>query len=346
MKVVFCNHISLSYGGGGEKWTITVAKYLRSRGYDVKVYALPYTPNNRHNLVPSKILEDIPYYEGWRHNVNADVAYVFYNPLAYLFFRCRGCIRIAGLHSNVYFMPKTPPISYGTPAIISRILYKIIGKYDISTYDIIHIVNKACEMKGVKRKVIYIPNFVNTKIYKPIGRKYEKFTVLFVGRPSWQKGWDIFLQVAKMLKSNESNIDILWAGGTYSNPDNLVRGLGYISDELKLSRIYSMAHITLYPSLSDLFPLTIAESLASGTPVITTPIETHKSMKLPLIYASTAEEFAKKIMEIKNMYERNPKEYSKLITEGRRAVEELYDIEKVLPRFEMFINILGSHKGT
>jgi hypothetical protein len=47
MKIALCLHISLSYGGGGEKWSWIVARHLRSRGHEVEVRALPYTPHSR-----------------------------------------------------------------------------------------------------------------------------------------------------------------------------------------------------------------------------------------------------------------------------------------------------------
>lgn len=336
MKIALCLHISLSYGGGGEKWSWIVARYLRSKGHDVEVHALPYTPHNTRVLDPIEVLKYIPYCESWRHHIEADVAYVFYNPVAYLFFKCRGCVKIAGIHSYVYFMPKTPPISYGAPAIIARILYKLIGGVDLSIYDAIHVVNKIHKVKH--RNVFYVPHFVDMSIYRPTFKKRDRFTVLFVGRANWQKGWDIFLRVAKLLKTRGHDIDFWWAGGNLGHPSTVIHGLGYIADEVELSKVYSSAHVTLYPSRSNTFGFPIIESLACGTPVITTPIETHKSLGLPLIYASTPEKFVQRILEIKEMYERRPEEYKRLIDEGLRAVERQYDSKKVLPKLEAMFN--------
>jgi len=81
----------------------------------------------------------------------------------------------------------------------------------------------------------------------------------------------------------------------------------------------------------------MAESLACGTPVITTPIETHISLELPPIYASTVEEFAEKVLEVKELYEKRPEGYQRLADMGRRAVVERYDAKKVLQMFESMI---------
>jgi glycosyltransferase involved in cell wall biosynthesis len=344
MKVAFNLHISLSYGGGGEKWAWTVARYLRSRGHNVEVHALPYIPHNRRVVDPSDVLGDIPYYESWIHDIEADIAYIFYNPFAYLFFKCKGCAKIAGMHSNIYFMPKTPPITYGVVSLTARALYKLIGVADLSLYNAVHIVNKALKVRH--RNLFYVPHFIDTTIYRPLFKKRDRFTVLFVGRASWQKGWDTFFHVAKMLNKEGGDLEFLWAGGHLNGSNDIIRGLGYIVSEAKLSKIYSSAHVTLYPSRSDTFGLTIVESLACGTPVITTPIETHKSLGLPLIYASTSEEFVQRILEIKRMYERTPEEYKRLVDEGRRAVERQYDIRIVLPQLEAMFNKVLTERPT
>jgi len=334
MRISLCLHTSLAYGGGGEKWAWSVAKYLKERGYEVIVRALPYTPHGRRVVDPAKVLGDIPYYEAWIHTVDADVAYIFYNPFAYTFFKCtKNCTRIAGMHSNVYFLPRTPPITYGIPAVIARLLYKVIGLADLSLYDAVHVVNKAIRVRHPR--VFYIPLFIDTNTYRPLEKKQDKFTVLFVGRPSWQKGWDIFVQVAKILKKRGVDIEFLCVGCTTHGP--FIRGLGYIDSNRELAKVYSSAHVTLYPSRSDTFGLVMAESLACCTPVITTPIETHMSLELPLIYASTVEEFAEKVLEVKELYEKRPEDYQRLADMGRRAVVERYDAKKVLQMFESMI---------
>jgi len=334
VKISLCLHISLSYGGGGEKWAWTVARYLKERGYNVEVRTLPYVPHGRRVVDPAKVLGDIPYYEAWMHTVDADIAYVFYNPFAYIFFKCtRNCIRIAGMHSNVYFLSRTPPVTYGIPAVAARLLYKVIGLADLSLYDVVHVVNKAIRVRHPR--VLYVPLFVDTNTCKPLAKKRDKFTVLFVGRPSWQKGWDIFVQVAKTLKKRGVDVEFLCAGCT--THDSFIQGLGYIDSDRELAKVYSSAHITLHPSRSDTFGLVILESLACGTPVITTPIETHTSLELPLIHSSTVKEFLKKVLEVKKLYEKRPEDYQRLADMGRKAVEERYDVKKVLQKFEGMI---------
>jgi len=335
VRISLCLHISLSYGGGGEKWAWTVAKYLRRRGHQVEIRALPYTPHGRRAVSPRelvRILDGIPYHEGWNHTVNSDISYMFYNPLGYLLFRCKSK-KIAGIHSNVYFMPKIPPLNYGLPAIFSRLLYKVMGVADLSIYDAIHIMNKAIKVRH--KKIYYIPNFVDTDVYKPITKKRDKFTVLYVGRPSWQKGWDVFLTAAKVLRSKYNDMEFIWAGGTGDEMSN-VRGLGYVSNEYDLAKLYSSAHITIYPSRADNFPLVLVESLACGTPVLTTRIPAHLSLDLPLLYANDAIGFSQKIVDLYREWKKDP-DYLISTSIKLRDVAMEYDSKKVLLMFEKML---------
>lgn len=335
MKIALCLHISLAFGGGGEKWAWTVAKYLHKRGHQVEIHALPYTPHGRKVINSNelaKILDGIPYYEAWHHTVSSDISYMFYNPLGYVFFHCKSK-KIAGIHTNVYFMPKIPPLNYGLPAILSRLVYKVMGTADLSMYDAIHIINKAIKVRH--KRVYYIPNFVNTDIYKPMTKKRDNFTVLYVGRPSWQKGWDVFVTLANLLRSKCSNVEFIWVGGT-CNRANGIKGLGYVTREQELARLYSSAHVTVYPSRADNFPLVVVESLACGTPVLTTGIPAHLSLDLPLLFANNVDEFSQKIMNLYNEWKKDPDYFASLGIKLRNLAMR-YDSKNILPIFERML---------
>ncbi|MEM2102819.1 MAG: glycosyltransferase family 4 protein [Candidatus Bathyarchaeia archaeon] len=338
MKIAFCLHISLTYGGGGEKWTINVANALEKRNHKIEIRALPYTPHKRKVLKTQDVLnENILYTESWHHGLDADVAYVFYNPLSNIFFKMK-CPRVAGIHSQVYFLSKTPPITYGIPAIISRSLYKAIGRVDLSSFDGIHIVN---EFPVYHNNVFYIPNFVNAEIYHPVKPKSDKFTALFIGRPTWQKGWDTFFEAASILKRKHKDIEFKVAGFDHKKTGK-IRYLGYISDENELAKIYSSAHVALLPSRADTFGVTILESLACGTPVVTTPSSPHKNLRLPLFYAETADEFAKAIEQLRSLWIKNPGAYQKISEEAKNAAKK-YDMQVILPKIEeMFVKVSKS----
>ncbi|MDH5374577.1 MAG: glycosyltransferase family 4 protein [Candidatus Bathyarchaeota archaeon] len=333
MKIAFCLHISLAYGGGGEKWTIALAKALKDKGHNIEIYALPYVPNKRKVLQLQKTsLDSIPYHEAWRHRIGADVAYIFYNPLSYVFFKTK-CPKIAGIHSQIYFLPKTPPITYGIPAILARLFHKIIGEADLSLFDAVHMVNK---IQIKHRKIHYIPNFVDSNVYKPRNEKNCRFTVLFAGRPSWQKGWDIFLKVAYIVKKMHPDIDFMWAGGHDEEIKGVVNCLGYIGKDKQLSEVYSAAHLVLLPSRSDIFGVTILESLACGTPVITTPITTHKALNLPLFYGEHTWDFVRAIEQLRFLWQNDKEKYMEISSESQEAVK-VYEKSKIVKKIEAML---------
>ena len=326
----------MSYGAGGEKWTWTIANYLKYKGYKVEIYALPYAPHGRRVVKPEKVLDNIPYHESWIHNVDADIAYIFYNPLAYIPFRCNS-LKIAGIHTNVYFLPKSPPITYGGAAVFSRFLYKAIGRFDLSLYDAVHLVNKGANVRH--KKVFNISNFVDTDKYKPLTSKFDRFTVLFCGRPIWQKGWDIFLKTAILSKKKHNNVDFAWVGGYDEKIRKYVRCLGYVSTDEQMADIYSSSHLVLQPSRSEggYPPLSILESLACGTPAIVTPLKIYHGIELPLIYASTTEDILRKISEIRRNWVNGT--YDELSRKCRSRVG-IFAKKTVLPKIEnMFIEM-------
>ncbi|MCP8320575.1 MAG: glycosyltransferase family 4 protein [archaeon] len=185
------------------------------------------------------------------------------------------------------------------------------------------------------RKIYYIPNFVDTDEYKPVTNKRDKFTVLYVGRPSWQKGWDVFLTVAEALRSKYNDMEFIWVGGTGDEMSS-VRGLGYVTDDHELAKLYSSAHITVHPSRADNFPLVIVESLACGTPVLTTRIPAHLSLDLPLLYANDVIGFSREIVDLYREWKKDP-DYLVSPSSRLRDVTMKYDSKKVLPMFEKML---------
>jgi len=109
-----------------------------------------------------------------------------------------------------------------------------------------------------------------------------------------------------------------------------VEGLGFLSDE-ELVHVYSQSHLLVYPSKSDMFGLVILEALACNTPVITTSIESHKALNLPLIYANTPLEFFRRILSMFKLWKEG--KYHEFASRLRAYVTK-YGVNKVIPRIE------------
>lgn len=133
--------------------------------------------------------------------------------------------------------------------------------------------------------VTRISHGVDTARYRPRDEQHEavsddKLTLLFVGRLISRKGAD--LAVGSLAATDRDDVELLIAGTGRLEADlkqlarkhgieNRVQFLGYVADE-DLPLLYSSVDATLFTSNYEGFGLVFMESLASGTPVIGTPV--------------------------------------------------------------------------
>jgi len=336
MKVALCHHYSLTFYGGGERFLIDVANQLIKRGHEVAIYALPI---GRRPVNLDMQLQGIEYHESFIHNIkNADVAYVVYAPIVHNFF-VGNCPKIGAIHAFVFLdelqHPEITNMSYvnfvkefGIPRFISRLYFNRLEHKRLNGFDGIHVINKEAFRKFQgKKRVYYVPNWIDTSYFKPIEEKNEKFSVLFTGRKT--KGFSSFVKIADYLKEKE--IDFFAIGPDVESTNN-VKSLGFITDVKKLIWLYSKMHILVYTSRIDVFPLTLLEASACKVPIIAFPTKAIKGLDLPLFYATSTNEFAQKIYQIQDMWKTKKEDYLKL-ADSMRVEATRYDVNNVFPKF-------------
>lgn len=134
-------------------------------------------------------------------------------------------------------------------------------------------------------RISVISHGVDTERFRPRDRPHEAvdpeaFTVLFVGRLISRKGAD--LAIRALAATDDESIELLVAGTGRQRPklesmvhelgvSDRVRFLGYV-EESELPRLYSSADVTLFLSNYEGFGLVFMESMASGTPIVGTPV--------------------------------------------------------------------------
>lgn len=136
--------------------------------------------------------------------------------------------------------------------------------------------------------ILRIPNFVDTDVFFPDPTGFEKLPtnkkiILFVGRIEEVKGLELFIDVVGRLnKTADDWVGVIVGNGSYqSNLEAYSRQvgnagsitfLGPIYNQSELRKIYSMAQVLLLTSHYEGVPMTVLESLACGTPVISTDV--------------------------------------------------------------------------
>jgi glycosyltransferase involved in cell wall biosynthesis len=122
-------------------------------------------------------------------------------------------------------------------------------------------------------RIALVPYGVDLEFFTPIQESRSKFTVLFVGHLVRQKGLHYLLEAWRRLKL--SNAELRIVGGLGSSHKWLSAYCGDATflgtlEKDALRREYRQADLLCLPSLSDGFGLVVLESLACGTPVLTT----------------------------------------------------------------------------
>jgi len=126
-------------------------------------------------------------------------------------------------------------------------------------------------------KLRVVPNPVDLKRFKPAEKAVHQREIVFVSRMSVRKGVELIVDLSKRLDDLSSNIRIKAIGNwtMWSDYRSLLRSLnpqtsefiGYVESR-ELPSVLARASLLIQPSHYEPFALTVAEALASGTPVV------------------------------------------------------------------------------
>jgi len=345
LKIAVCSPISLTNFSGAARFLIDAANLLSYRGHDVDVYALPFGPNKTISLREvQNLLSGVTYHESRGISIRTDVAYVNYTPIMWRRMKIRGK-KIAGLHTplilprqhlvKTLMHPHDAGYEWYTKTLGFAVLPPLL-KVDLMLFDAVHIPTTGFRVFGQNR-IYEIPLWINIdEIPNRNIPKFEKFTVLFAGRKTWEKGWSTFREISARLIRMGYDFDFLCTGeGTDG-----VNGLGFLNDR-ELYDVYQRSHVVVYPSIADVFSLLILETASCGVPVITTPIDAHINQRFPILYAKSPEEFIESILHVHSLWKDRPDEY-RFWCQNLRNSARKFDVKKIFPRFERMLQETAS----
>jgi glycosyltransferase involved in cell wall biosynthesis len=335
--------LNLAFGGGFERWVKEVTPRLVSQGYKVYVITTkagdvkdPYTVNylirrGVHIVEVGNFNKPltIPKLQYFKRIFNiakkCDIIY-FNNAFAgndILIRFIKNLINIKILAGYHGIFPYLHVNSY-----LKRIYHLAFTKNISKSFDAHHVVNtytKNILLSFGYKRVYYIPNGVDTLKFRP-GRKEDKFTVLFVGRLDYYKGFDIFVRIVKYLNKyyrDEMKFIIVGKGPLSYLAERLsqyyrnVEWLGYVTEDV-LVKTYQRAHVLVAPSRFgfEQFLFTSIEAQACGTPVIVSDIPGPRDNVVNghtgFLIKPSIKTFAKYILFFKNAWEKGTYEkYSK-----------------------------------
>lgn len=140
-----------------------------------------------------------------------------------------------------------------------------------------------------EKKIIGIPNGMDKIFYKKIKKNNfkkkhnikEKYLVLFFGRLNPTKGPEKLAQAAVNISKKRKDIAFVWAGpdeGKLNEVQDLIKGhknmyyIGPVVGRGKAAEMYQAADIYVLPSYREGMPLTLFEAMASGLPIVASPV--------------------------------------------------------------------------
>lgn len=231
-----------------------------------------------------------------------------------------------------------------TPLLVK--LWEQIRKKALMKANSIIAIDEACFELASKyndeKNIHLIRNFVDTKVYyrdttqsEILAEIKNKKIVLFVGRIEEVKGLELFIDVVVELNKYQKDwIGVIIGKGTYEDTlksyiqkrqiNDTIIFPGPVYNQNELRRIYNQAEILLLTSHHEGIPMTILESLACGTPVLSSDVGGISKLATSEVMCFTIKErdasfFAHNIIEITAMpmHDNRKFPYSSLILSNK-----------------------------
>lgn len=186
---------------------------------------------------------------------------------------------------NCPIFPKNENVASKQLILKESIFQKCTNLYFISPSVWLKKLSKESAILG-KKEVFFIPNYFNSDVFKPkdkslirveLGLPINKYIICFgaVSIDSPYKGWKYLKKALEYLCNSftPEEVEILVFGEV--NTDLIsndimfkVNFLGYLQEEIAISKAYNAADVFVLPSTMDNQPTTVIESLNCGIPVV------------------------------------------------------------------------------
>lgn len=188
--------------------------------------------------------------------------------------------------TDTSFRPKiVRPFLILNNLFMNRFSFKLVDKIIAITPWELEILKKYVGEEKIK----VIPNGVDKILYQKIkNNKFrkknkikEKYLVLFFGRLNPTKGPEMLAKTAVNITKKRKDIAFVWVGpdeGKAEEVSKLIKDypnmkwLGPLKGKEKIAEMYQSADVYVLPSYREGLPLTLFEAMASGIPIVASPV--------------------------------------------------------------------------
>lgn len=310
MKIAHVSMFYLPTFGGVEQVIVELAQRQVKDGHEVHMFCCDSNKNQRIKLKEEVIegvhVHRLPYWFRlslstfiwpsllWRFKGKFDVVHSHVSGHAYVLItgilsRIKKFKHIHTTHcpwTDVTFRPKiVRPFLFLNDLFFNTLSFSLIDKIIAITPWELNILKKYAN----KQKIKVIPNGMDPILYKKIkNNKFkeknkikEKYTVLFFGRLNPTKGPEKLAEAAINISKKRKDIAFVWVGpdeGKAEEVKKLIKGhknmhyLGAIRGKEKIAEMYQAADVYVLPSYREGLPLTLFEAMASGLPIVASPV--------------------------------------------------------------------------
>ena len=375
---------SIVFYGGGEVIAIQVANHLVESGYNVTTYSdakykgrvrLPVSEINtilksRHIFVPYEssgqlfipafLYQPLPSVEELNDN---DVNLVFLYRLprrSYLTNLVKKgkskCVFL--LHGIVFDQSDSGSLRVLLYQLYLKFLFKRNARLYNSSKFFFQLFSKSNRdfllSNGINSQNIFIiPNGTDFKKYA-VGRNDNEFIVIFLGRLNpLQKGLKLLKNIiyrTALLGKAGMAFSIVGTGPASGDLENLaashnnVEYKGFISENEKVNQL-SNANLLILTSNIEPFPLSVIEGLASGLPVVTTPVSGAVTMmsfsqNFGTVSAFDEDSFLSAILNYYDAWVQDKNSYHEKKIRRRELAADFFNLDKMLAGYESMIKSL------
>jgi len=359
--------------GGIEEWLRDIAKRL-SKKHEITICTTDYLPQKYSNSLlisrMQKINNEVKlgYYEYriFKRSINRNLVLD------------TNFLKLVNTHDVAYFenfclssLPVFRPLVFGFHVsfrldnviklflILQQIKRIPLGFHVINLEDYLNLKKFLKQMRMYNGKVFLIPNGVDCDKFNPNAGTLSKrkFRILFMNRLTKIKGVDILPSIVNELLKTGLPFELIIVGPDMGMgyivkklvkkfPNN-VKYYGYIEHE-DTPRLYASSHVTLLPSrVGEKFPLVAIESMACGTPVVTSDLPSFRFILNPLIRQLNGLDLIAKTSDASLVGKHFAETIIKLLTSEqypkiRRMVREYtmkkFALDKVVSKFEKMLD--------